>query len=185
MGVGTSYRTTQTGDRFNIMLKTKSCHHANCVITGGTGCCHYYNRQCHQWWQSWHLYHLLIWSMTWHHKKSDLIIDWSTVTFITVLTVTRGRHWWCFNLTNDNAFYTQLSCIAAWKMLVTRLMLQVTPSRWTNEGTWKVTNCLPLFRPGPSWLSSECFVRNRKLNACIFLPLPSWLLKQIHSILPG
>ena len=35
-------------------LKTKSCHDANFVITGGTAGCHYDNLQCHQLRQSWY-----------------------------------------------------------------------------------------------------------------------------------
>ena len=38
----------------NPTLKTKSCHNANFVATGGTVGCHIDNLRCHQWRQSWH-----------------------------------------------------------------------------------------------------------------------------------
>ena len=41
--------------KFDTLRKTKICHNANNVITGGTvGCDNDNLRRCHQWWQSWH-----------------------------------------------------------------------------------------------------------------------------------
>ena len=47
-------QSSESSKVLRFPLKTKSCHNANFVITGGTIGCHNNNLQCPQWQQSWH-----------------------------------------------------------------------------------------------------------------------------------